>query len=209
MVFAHGWGFDSRIWEGVASRLGGAAHAFCEAGYFGSASTPQVDGPVLAVSHSFGAMRVLGTYAGKCAGLIAVNGFDRFCAADGFPGTPPRVLDRMAARFEIEPSATLTDFRVRCGHDEPFGDFDKVLLARDLAALRHGDRRKEAAGFPGPVLSLQGRTDPLLAAPMQEAVFASAPMLTRETVADGGHLLPLTHPGLVADRIRAMAEALA
>jgi pimeloyl-[acyl-carrier protein] methyl ester esterase len=57
-----------------------------------------------------------------------------------------------------------------------------------------------------PTLVLHGAADPLLPAPMREGVFTGAP---RETQEEAGHLLPLTHPGWCAARIRAFAGLLA
>lgn len=205
LLFLHGWGFGSEIWDAVAEGLGDLPHAFSERGYFGPPSAPRPDAPVIAVTHSFGTMRLLAYPPPQCRAIVAVNGFDRFAATDGFPGVPGRVVDRMAARFDKEPERTLSDFRVRCGANAPAGEIAGGALASDLAALRQDDCRDRATTFAGPIVSLQGTDDPLLSPAMRDAVFGGAPHVERLTVPGGGHLLPLSHPEVCIRHVRTLA----
>jgi pimeloyl-[acyl-carrier protein] methyl ester esterase len=127
---------------------------------------------------------------------VAVNGFDRFTGEDA---VAPRVVDRMRKRFAETPAEVLADFRARIGASLAPESIDSERLGADLDLLAETDARN--ATRPR-ILVLHGEADPLLSAAMRDAVFAGAP---RETVADGGHLLPLTHPAWVADHIRAFA----
>ncbi|HEX2793325.1 MAG TPA: alpha/beta hydrolase [Croceicoccus sp.] len=210
LLFLHGWGFDSTVWRDVAARLDGYPMAFAERGYFGGvgdeSGTLGSDGPVLAVAHSYGTMRLLADPPGECIGLVAINGFDRFVAGPDVPGVPVRVVERMRARFAQDPARTLADFRAHCGIAAPAGAIAGEELGADLRALRDDDRRAEAGRFAAPVLSLQGALDPILPPAMRDAVFDGAARVERRAIADGGHLLPLTHPDACADAVRAMAE---
>ena len=69
LVFVHGWGFDARFWDPVARRLPGADVVRCDLGYFGEPSWPLVEGPCLAITHSFGAMALLTDPPAGCRGL--------------------------------------------------------------------------------------------------------------------------------------------
>lgn len=209
LLFLHGWGFDARIWAAMRALLGEFAACFAERGYFGARGDVLPDGPVLAVAHSFGAMRLFADPPADCRGMVAINGFDRFAGGEEWPGVPPRVLSRMRQRLAEAPDATVADFRARCGSNEPAGAIAGTALAEDLAALAHDDRRAAAARFAGPILSLQGGIDPILPPALCDAVFASARDVTRLTIPDAGHLLPLTHPEACAAHVRAMAERLA
>ncbi|MDR7101722.1 alpha/beta fold hydrolase [Croceicoccus sp. BE223] len=206
LLFLHGWGFDFTVWRDVAARLDGYPMAFAERGYFGAVGDAMPEGPVLAVAHSFGTMRLLADVPARCIGLVAVNGFDRFAAAPETPGVPVRVIERMQARLAEDAARTLADFRARCGTEEPAGGIVGEALERDLRALRHDDLRAEAGRLAAPVLSLQGALDPVLPPAMRDVVLAEAARIERRTIADGGHLLPLTHPDACADAVRAMAE---
>lgn len=206
LLFVHGWGFDNSIWAGLAG--GFPDSAMWDRGYFGEACEPDATGPFVAVTHSFGTMRLIGSLPSTCRGIVAINGFDRFCEDEAFPGVQRRVIDRMIARFASDPGEVLQDFRRRCGSIEPVGPFDPGLLGEDLLALRDGDCREQLAGSAIPVLSLQGGRDPILPEAMREAVFATAGSCERETIATGGHLLPMQETAPCAEAISAFMEKL-
>ncbi|MDH7640771.1 alpha/beta fold hydrolase [Sphingomonas oryzagri] len=217
LLFLHGWGLDANLWDGVRAALPEFETVAWDRGYFGAASADPVAGPVVAVGHSLGAMLL----AGRFDRLVAVNGFDRFT---GENAVPPRVVERMRKRFGEAPREVLADFRARIGAETPPERIDAASLAADLETLasnnaRHCEERSdEAIHMRGArsdgllryarndgerdVLILQGGADPLLPAAMRASTFAGA---RRETLAEGGHLLPLTHPQWVADHLRAFA----
>ena len=59
LVFVHGWGFDARVWDAVIACLPGANIVSFDLGYFGERQWPVVEGPSLAITHSFGTMALL------------------------------------------------------------------------------------------------------------------------------------------------------
>lgn len=193
LVMLHGWGLDASLWDGVRAALPDYETVAWDRGYFGPSSMARPTGPILGVGHSLGALLLAGV-AGL-AGLIAINGFDRFTGEDAIA---PRVVARMRQRFAETPAIVLADFRERIGAPPATAGIATAPLAADLALLADG--HAPATGVP--VLVLQGGADPLLPAPMRAAVFAGAP---REERAEAGHVLPLTHPAWCADRIRAFA----
>jgi pimeloyl-[acyl-carrier protein] methyl ester esterase len=200
LVLLHGWGFDATLWDGVRAALPEFETIAWDRGYFGEPSAEAVTGPCMGIGHSLGAMPLAGAMPEGCVGLVAINGFDRF-AGEG--AVPPRVIERMRRRFGEAPMEVLADFRTRCGGDPPPTIRDEAALAADLALLAEADRRGMVRV---PTLVLHGAADPLLPAPMRDSVFAGAP---RKTLEEAGHLLPLTHPGWCATRIRAFASLLA
>ena len=206
LLFVHGWDFDASFWNDLADLLPDWRSERADRGYFGTPRDPQVADPVIAVAHSFGAMRILRDPPPKCRGLVAVNGFDCFAARAGFAGVAPRVLDRMVARFDEDPEAVLSDFHRRCGSDAPFGAPCPQVLRQDLLALRDMDCRAASARAGFPILSLQGAKDPILPPAMRDAVFAAAPRVERLTHPAAGHLLPLTDSAYCARAIGAFVE---
>ncbi|WP_144096474.1 alpha/beta fold hydrolase [Croceicoccus sediminis] len=201
LLFLHGWGFDAAIWSGVVRHLDGFDCRLADRGYFGAPVAVGSDGPCLVVGHSLGVMHWLADLPSGAAGLVAVNGFDRFVEGDGFPGVPRRPLDRMIARMPQNPVQVLSDFRARCGDDTQAGTPVLAPLLSDLELLRDGDFRAGVADLA--VLSLQGAVDPLLPLSMRDRVFAKAERVTRLTCDGAGHLLPLEAPEWTA---RAIAD---
>jgi len=204
--FVHGWGFDRTLWEAVIALLAEHQCQVEDRGYFGAPESPPSTGEFLAVTHSLGTLHALAAPAPHCRGLIAINGFDRFSAAPGFPGIAERVLERMLHRHETDPAATLGEFRMRCGAPPPGAKLDRAALHRDLLMLRSMDCR--AGPFPSPLVTLEAEDDPLLPLPLRDAVFASAPGRVRLRRPAGGHLLPLTAPAACAAAIRDVLDSL-
>lgn len=201
LLFAHGWGFDRHFWEPLAALLSDLPHAFDDRGYFGDPAAPQIDGPCIAVTHSYGTMRVLADPPPRLAGIVAINGFDRFTAIPGRPGVPMRVVDLMLSRFEEDPRGVLSSFRASVGGEEHVGDINVEALHTDLKRLR--DAQPGPAKVP--VLAIHGSADPLLPEKMRRAGFAGP--VSRMEHQGGGHLLPLEAPQLCAMAIRGMLPA--
>lgn len=204
LLFAHGWGFDRHFWGPLAALLPEWEHAIDDRGYFGAPYAPEIEGPCLAVTHSFGTMRVLSDPPRSLMALVAINGFERFTALPGKPGVAVRVVDRMLRRFDSDPRAVLAEFRKSCGSEDIFGDIDPEPLRTDLLRLRDA----QAPSPRVPVAVLQGGQDPILPAEMRAAVFAGSDVHRIDHEA-GGHLLPLENPELCAQAVRGAAGALA
>lgn len=211
LLFAHGWGFDRTFWSPLVALLADVPHVIDDRGYFGAPEEPGAElagaGPVIAVTHSLGTMRVLADPPPGLAGIVAINGFDRFTAIPGRPGVPMRVVDHMLGRFEKDPRAVLASFRASIGCEDPFGAIDAVRLEIDLKRLRDGQPPLP----PVPIVVLHGTQDPLLPEPMRRAGFsggglgsAAATDNLRRIEIEGGHLLPLEYPERCAQVVRGM-----
>lgn len=209
LLFCHGWAFDAAMWDALAALLPGFAQARDDAGYFGHPASPEPRARTIAVTHSFGTMRLLAAPPRGLVGVVAIAGFDRFTATNGFPGQAARVLDRMIGAFAQEPETVLADFRSRCGSTAAIPAFRPDPLMRDLGVLRDGDVRETVADLGVPILSLQAERDPLLTLGMRESVFAGAASVMRRTHPTAGHLLPCDQPGWCANAIRTFAETVA
>ena len=192
LLFVHGWAFDATVWTPLRAELGDWPHAVADAGYFGAAQSPATaTGPVIAIGHSMGVLRLLRDLPSTCVGLVSINGFPRFGAAPDFDaGVPRRMLDRMLKRLSTDPTAVLQDFRERCGEASAFGAPRLEPLARDLEALRDEDQRHALAALPVPLLILAGQDDPIVPAAMTQAAFGGSAGDERHDLEHGGHLLP-------------------
>lgn len=208
LLFIHGWGFDAGFWDPLRSLLCDFHGEAADLGYFGAASTPEPQGPVLVVAHSLGAMLALADPPSGCAGLVAINGFDRFGAGPDFPGVPRRVVDRMLEKVERDPAQVVSDFRRRCGEHAAFEELRAGRLAEHLLILRDGDERSRSGAWQLPLLVLQGERDPILPPELRAKAFAGTRQVERRGHADAGHALPLTHADWCAGQVRILLEAL-
>lgn len=209
LLFCHGWGFDAAFWDPLAALLPEFAQSRDEAGYFGEPAPARPEPPYLAVTHSFGTMRLLAAPPPGLAGLVAIAGFDRFTATEDFPGTPRRIVDRMVSAVAQEPETVLADFHALFASAMPSGTPRPERLQADLVGLRDGDLRETAGAIGVPILSLQAEHDTLLGVGLRETAFAAVPGVMRRTHPSAGHLLASEDPAWCAQAIRDFAEALA
>lgn len=206
LLFVHGWGFDASFWDALAARLTHFAQVRDDRGYFGKPAPMDCDGRCVAVTHSFGTMRLLAEPPPGLAGIVAINGFDRFIAGDDFPGVPLRLVEAMIARFERRPLSVLDDFRARCGCGPAHTEFDHARLAADLERMRTTDVRGVSAGLDMPLLSLQSAHDRIVPAAMRDAALAGSGRIERRNHPEAGHLLPTDEPDWCAEAILAFLE---
>ncbi|MBB2156494.1 alpha/beta fold hydrolase [Gluconacetobacter diazotrophicus] len=210
LLFVHGWGFTPDFWQPVQDRLGRQDAVRLDFGFFGPACMEARPArPYVAVGHSLGALWLLLHRPAACLGMVLINGFARFgAAADYRQGVPARVIDRMVQGLDHNADGVVATFRDRAGiGTPPPGAADPDRLARALAILRDADARPLLASPDAlpPVAVLAGRVDPIVSPAMTDACFHDR--LAVDWIADGGHLLPLTHPDACAAAITHMMDA--
>ncbi len=196
ILLVHGWGFDPALWAPLRAARSGHTWLALDLGYFGAAPGEPPPALDLVVGHSFGCLWAMTHPDLAGVPLVAVNGFPRFAAGPDYPhGMAPRVLERMLARLDQAPGEVLRAFHDRCGTAVPPGAPDPARLRADLLRLRHQDAR--ALPERQPILVLAAADDPLVPEAMSRQAFPVGLRL----LADGGHILPITRTGAVADLI--------
>jgi pimeloyl-[acyl-carrier protein] methyl ester esterase len=205
LLFAHGWALDRTLWDAVLAALGDAAEGALvrDAGYYGRPDFPKVEGPVLGVGQSLGALELLAEPPAGLVGVVALDGFARFGKAADFPeGVPARVLERMKARLG---QGALAEFVERAGGELPAGEPDLDRLAQGLDRLHALDGR----ACPLPVWRLHADGDPIAPPAMADASFAGMHVVERRVRQSTDHLSPLAAPEACADLIRTALKAFA
>ena len=195
----HGWGMGPEVWHPLRIQLTGRNLQLANLGFSGPSARPLAAAPII-IAHSLGLMWALAHVPLPWSGLIAVNSFTRFTRSeDGFPGVEPRLVARMQARLDSDPTQVVGDFLTRCGLSQPPpGPFDAARLAEGLEMLHHGDQRQTLQRLHCPILAIGGGADPIVTPSHSRACFPHP-----QIIEDGGHLLPLTHTSWLAQRIAA------
>ncbi len=203
LLFAHGWGCDATIWNGLRAALPEIETAVIERGYLGACPDwPAVPTGAIAVGHSAGLMDLLAALPPGCAGVVAINGFTRFAQAADFPaGTPERVLGRMTRRLADDPDDALRAFRDRCGLPPATGAARRDRLRDGLAVLATQDHRADARGLR--LLALASAGDPVATAAMTRACFDDTQTAWHPV---SSHVLPLADPSWCAGHLRRFAS---
>lgn len=204
LLLVPGWGFDASFWDPLREALAPRETLVWDLGFRGD-PRPQVlpEGrPVVAVGHSFGLLWLAQRRPLEWQALVSINGFLRFSAGDDFPeGVPPRVIDRMIARFQTTPEKVHADFLSRLGAGDAVlpGGLNRPVLADGLSGLRCWDARGRMVA-----LALAGRSDPLLSEAMTKAALGGAEIVWHA----GGHLLPRQDPAWCAARLGEFCDGL-
>lgn len=206
LLFVHGWGFDAGFWTAVSERLPDFRREAVDLGFRGPGHRPSAERPIV-IGHSMGFAWALAHVAGPWAGAVAVNAFPRFTrAADFVSGVAPRLVERMIDKFADDPRAVAADFLRRCGVEAPeTGSLRPEPLGEALEWLAACDERAALAGLDCPLVALAGTRDTIVPEAMSREAFAGRDLVLAE---GGGHLLPLSHPDWVAQRIRQFAAGL-
>ncbi|GAA4325658.1 alpha/beta hydrolase [Pigmentiphaga soli] len=210
LLFEHGWAFDGSLWDALRPHLADWPQVVADAGYFGAPGPARPGGPIVAIGHSHGFLRLVQEGAPDWAGWVAINGFSRFTGADDFPaGVAPRVLQRMLARFDVDPATVVDDFRLRCGSPPAGRPLDTDRLGAGLRVLAGGAGRAALARGRVPGLALAGEADPIVPPALTRASFGGLQGTRIEWRAGGKHVLPVTAPDWCAGHIRRYLEGLA
>jgi len=199
LVFVHGWGFTPDFWRPLTDMLRDYDHKFVDLGFTGNIE-PVDDEAAFYITHSMGLAWVC-EHVSKCAGIVAINGFTKFCADDDWPnGMAPRLLTRMIRQFDRDPARVWCEFMKNCGMEDPVypQGMDEQALGTGLRYLQTCDVRKSFAALTCPKLAISAGQDQIVSEKMSTASFGEGVIWYK----DANHLLPLFEPQALADDIR-------
>jgi hypothetical protein len=209
-ALCHGWSFDAGAMDALAACLQehfpACRIASFDLGFTGTPHAPQLgampETKWIAVGHSYGFAYLMQLPLAWHA-AISVNGFTRFCRRPGKPeGMPVRLLDAMLARLDLEPRATVEEFRQRCGIVQaPSQQLDAPLLVAHLARLRDLNLPMPACA----VLSLSTHDDLIVPPSLTQACFGEAGCTMQEY--GGSHLHLLQAPQQCMAAVTSFVEA--
>lgn len=207
LLFIHGWGFDSRVWNGVREHLNEFEHDCIDFGFTKDTLRHEElpDHPYVAVGHSMGVMWALKNQNEHIKGLVSFGGFDCF-----YKHVPAEILDGFRQRFESDPAAHMKRFWAQ-GLEEDLCPVDRLELDRLKEAmdwLGGWDAEKEAREFKHPILAVALKNDKIVPPAMSEAVWTKIPEASLVWHETGSHFLPATEPQYCADQIRRFVDAL-
>jgi pimeloyl-ACP methyl ester carboxylesterase len=162
------------------------------------ATLPATAGHVVLVGHSASCQLVAEAAvraADRVAGLVLVGPTTDPRAA-GWSGLAARWLRTAAHEHPAQVPLLVRDY-ARTG---------LVSMARGMGAARHHHLDRTLVGVACPVLVVRGRHDRICPADWAAALAATAPSGTAASLTAGAHMVPVTHPRMLADRIAAFLD---
>jgi len=199
LVFVHGWGFTPDFWRPLAYKLPDYDHKFVDLGFTGDIQ-PIEDESAFYITHSMGLAWVT-EHVTHCGGVVAINGFTKFCADDDWPeGMAPRLLARMIRQFDRDPAGVWCEFMKNCGMEDPVypEGLNAKALGEGLRYLKTCDVREGFVALDCPKLAISAGRDQIVSEKMSAASFGEGVIWYK----DANHLLPLFEPQALADDIR-------
>lgn len=198
VVFVHGWGFSTSLWDGVIAQLEDINPHVVDLGFFGSPqNTINLPDNSILIGHSLGVMWLLKHLPHNPAGLISINGFDCF-----YRYTDKAILQAMQLRLRRNPLALMQAFWAGCGYDSDTNtpnDPDTERLAKGLDWLMQWDMEKAHRKLSCPVLALASKDDRILPHQATSAIWAGDTLCWRETES---HILPVSDHIWCAEHIK-------
>jgi pimeloyl-[acyl-carrier protein] methyl ester esterase len=209
IVFVHGWGEDSRIWDEMAEHFPEHNHHFIDLGFIGevSESILKISDPAIFVTHSLGTLWVLNHIpSDKIAALAAINGFG--CFTD-FASN--KTLENMAKSLQRNIFLQMVVFWKDCNFPQNMRytykhELNKEKLSQGLIWLRSWDKREKLQDLKTqnvPILSLGGQEDLILPPELMRKHWNGLgyDVVMRKKA---GHSLPLEAPRWCVEQIIAL-----
>ena len=211
IVFIHGWGEDSRIWEGIANHLSGYNHHFIDLGFISEDNdskheiiVPKIDRAVF-VTHSLGTIWALNHIPlQQFDVLVAINGFGRFT---DFASN--NTLKTMAKSLHCNIFSQMKMFWKNCNLPENMQQIYRPLLNREalsqgltwLGSWDECKRLQDLKTMDITVLSLGSENDLILPLEIMKTHWRDLgfEIVIKE---QAGHVLPVSHPKWCARQIK-------
>lgn len=203
-VLVHGWGFNASIWTPLIAQLGDAETTAVDLGFVGSggnAGVPDWPEDAIAVGHSLGVLWLLKNGGGRFAGLVSIQGFDRYC-----PHVPKSRVVALKRGIDRDPAGTMEAFWGSCGAPgfAPPSAMKADRLREGLDWLIQWDAEDIRKSLRCPVLSLATRDDVIVPPAMTEAIWGTENVVWRPV---GGHVLPIKFPEWCAAHVVEFANS--
>jgi pimeloyl-[acyl-carrier protein] methyl ester esterase len=198
IVFVHGWGFNAEIWQGIISHLPDRNVATIDLGFVASEAKSLSSLPKnsVIIGHSLGVLWSLMHMPARPVALISLCGFDRFS-----PPVPKRQLEIMKRGLKRNPEAQMTSFWRSCditSYAAPEA-LNQEKLDEGLDWLMNWNAHAELVNLSCPVHVIAARDDKIVPEEMSCNIWQKQDI---DWSPEGGHALPLTHPGWCADQIK-------
>lgn len=200
----HGWGFDRNAWSVWQDYLAPSCRlqAF-DRGYYGKPHEPEFNEPntrKIIFAHSYGLHLCPSRQLESCDLLVIFNGFIHFHPeAPRLQKRSRLILQRMQARFALEPTAVIRDFMRRCYAPATYEDclsseLGLNLLVEDLRMLGHSRISTAALEKVPRIQILHGTEDRIVPTEQGRALFeALRPYAQYHKIQGAGHALPFSH----------------
>lgn len=209
LLFIHGWGMNSTIWQTTIEKLQGVSCKTIDLGFVKGGQTQTIENkPTVVITHSLGTLYFLKAVLGKelstenIKALIVIAGFTDFTSF-----TPIETIKKMQEGVRANPAAQMSLFwrRAGCKNVAPSEALNPEKLNEGLEWLATWNAAHEAKALQCPKLILASKSDKIVPASAIEEQWQSENIIWNETAS---HCLQLSEPDFCAGEIKQFLQAL-
>lgn len=209
MLFIHGWGMNSTIWQTTIEKLQGVSCKTIDLGFVKGGKTHSIENkPTIVITHSLGTLYFLKAVLGKelssenIKALIVIAGFTDFTSF-----TPIEAIRKMQEGVGSNPATQMALFwrRAGCKNFAPSEALNPENLIEGLEWLATWNAAQEAKALQCPKLILASKSDKIVPASAIEEQWQSENIVWNETAS---HCLQLSEPDFCAGEIKQCLQAL-
>jgi pimeloyl-ACP methyl ester carboxylesterase len=210
LVFIHGWGMNSRIWQSTIEALQSYECKTIDLGFVKGGETHVLNRtrPTIVITHSLGTTWFLKNYKTETLGelnlkaLVAVSGFTNFSSF-----TPEETLKKMKEGVLANSAAQMALFwrRAGCKNFASPENLNPEKLHEGLEWLANWDAAVEAKALKCPKFILASKADKIVPASAIEGQWLGEKIIWHH---QAPHCLQLAEPEWVAENILKQAQAL-
>ena len=168
LLFIHGWGMNSTIWQSTIDKLEEVPCKKIDLGFIKGGQTQELENkPTIVITHSLGTLYFLKSVLGKelmsenIKALIVIAGFTDFTSF-----TPLKTIEKMQEGVSSNPAAQMALFwrRAGCKNFAPSEALNPENLNEGLEWLGAWNAGVEAKALNCPKLILASKTDKIVPA---------------------------------------------
>ena len=210
LVFIHGWGMNSGIWQSTIKALQSYECKTIDLGFVKGGETHAFDRtrPSIVIAHSLGTAWFLKNYETEMfadlnlKALIAISGFTNFSSF-----TPEETLNKMKEGVLANPATQMALFwrRAGCKNFTSPENLNPEKLHEGLEWLANWNASEEVLNLNCPKLILASKVDKIVPAGSISQQWKNEKITWHETAP---HCLQLAEPEWVAEKIAKQVQAL-
>ena len=185
LVFVHGWGSGTFVWDSMIDRFDQYNTHMINWGFIGDEDIKIPDNKFIGIGHSLGGSWLLKHYPDQMIGFVSIASFNCF-----YKHIPKHVLSIMKRNASVNISKQMMDFWEHAGLGQPQG-FKNLHPTKIIEGLNWLSQWDNEIPSHLPIKVLASEDDHIVPKSMTDDIWKDYDI---EWVEDGGHMLPLTKP---------------
>lgn len=200
VIFVHGWGYDTSVWDPIIQNLNNVDVRCIELGFLGDEPQTDFDAKdALIIGHSLGVMWALKHIKQTPKAFISINGFDCF-----YKFTPAEIFKDIAECLDKDPVNYMKEFWAGNGvKPSKVQNLNVVRIKEGLSWLMYCDENKALKELSCPVSALASMGDKIVPARASKKIWGTHKLLWSK---EGDHMLPISNPEFCVIHIQEVIE---